>query len=375
MNQATNNERGVALLAAIVAIVLIGSLMTAAAASSILEFRMATNGRRMVQAFSTAEYGLIDVVTNWDQLTYNVLATYDSSYVTDTTPAGTGIYEGYVKRLSDEVFLVKVAGRDTYGGSVQQLGSLVRLTPININVSSALTTQGPTTIGGSATLSGNDAMPSGWSDCPPLESGMSGIATSDTSNLTLQGSCSDGSCIAGSPNINEDTAVADSTFFDYGDAMWDDLVKAANKILTPGTYTGVQPSYSGGNCNTSDPKNWGDPLDQTSNCAMYFPVIYVNGNLNVNGDYGQGFLLVDGDLSVQGGFEFFGIVIVKGAISTTGTGGHFNGSVMAANVNLDASKVLGNASVNFSSCSIDKAIKFAATATPLTSRNWFQVYF
>src|SRR5207245_6912787 len=36
------------------------------------------------------------------------------------------------------------------------------------------------------------------------------------------------------------------------------------------------------------------------------------------------------DISVQGGFEWFGPVIALGHVTTQGTGGHFNGGVMAA---------------------------------------------
>ena len=57
---------------------------------------------------------------------------------------------------------------------------------------------------------------------------------------------------------------------------------------------------------------------------------------------------MEGDLSVQGGAEFYGPVIVKGSLKTAGTGGHFNGGVLAANVDLEQSSFLGNGVVNFS---------------------------
>ena len=88
--------------------------------------------------------------------------------------------------------------------------------------------------------------------------------------------------------------------------------------------------------------NWGDPFTPTSPCFSRFPIIHAQAGLTINGELGQGILLVEGDLAVQGGFEFFGIVMVRGKLKTNGTGGHFNGAVMAANVDLDDNTVIGD---------------------------------
>ena len=98
------------------------------------------------------------------------------------------------------------------------------------------------------------------------------------------------------------------------------------------------------------------------------------GDLKITGGEGQGILLVDGDLSVQGGAEFFGPVIVKGSLKTAATGGHFNGGVMAANVDLEQSTLLGNAVVNFSSCALTKALAGAATPVFVARRSWTELY-
>jgi hypothetical protein len=168
----------------------------------------------------------------------------------------------------------------------------------------------------------------GWGGCPP-DSSLSGLRLPSMSDLQTVGGCSGASCISGDPPVQADPTINDSTFFDYGDVDWESLVAMATKVLPPGTYTGVQPSFSGTECRTSDPKNWGDPITPSSACGSYFPITYIAGNANINGNYGQGMLLIDGDLSVQGGFQFYGVVIVREALKTTGTGGHFNGAVLA----------------------------------------------
>ena len=97
-------------------------------------------------------------------------------------------------------------------------------------------------------------------------------------------------------------------------------------------------------------------------------------DLKITGGVGQGIMLVEGDLSVQGGAQFFGPVIVKGSLKTAGTGGHFNGGVMAANVDLEQSTLLGNAVINYSSCALNRAL--AGTATPIfvARRSWTELY-
>src|SRR5205814_7090438 len=103
-----------------------------------------------------------------------------------------------------------------------------------------------------------------------------------------------------------------------------------------GTYNGIGPVISGTTCVTSNSSNWGDPLTPATPCASYFPIIRFQGVstavTKLTGGFGQGILIVDGDLEVSGGFQFFGPVIVRGHFKTTGTGGHFNGGVIAADV-------------------------------------------
>jgi hypothetical protein len=126
--------------------------------------------------------------------------------------------------------------------------------------------------------------------------------------------------------------------------------------------------------------NWGDPYRNTpaGACETYFPIVYISDSTattNISGGYGQGVLLVDGDLVVNGGFEWYGPVIVKGHLSTQGTGGHFNGAVMAADVDLEKNDLLGNALVTYSSCAVADAMIGAAIPKKLTQRSWAEMYY
>ncbi len=89
---------------------------------------------------------------------------------------------------------------------------------------------------------------------------------------------------------------------------------------------------------------------------------------------GQGIVVIEGNLRVQGGFEFYGIILVRGTLETAGTGGHFNGAVLAANVSLDDNVALGDALVNYSSCAVARALRAGTMGAPIRSRGWMQAF-
>jgi hypothetical protein len=150
----------------------------------------------------------------------------------------------------------------------------------------------------------------------------------------------------------------------------------ATRTVAPGTYTGLAPSLSGANCNTASSSNWGEPYEVSlfPACRTFFPIIYSTGDIHISGGRGQGILLVNGDLELTGGFEFDGVVIVRGNVRTTGTGNHITGGLMASNVDLDDDAVLGNAVLRYSSCSINRVASSSSPGAQLKSRGWLQVY-
>jgi hypothetical protein len=93
---------------------------------------------------------------------------------------------------------------------------------------------------------------------------------------------------------------------------------------------------------------------------------------------GQGILLVDEDLKLNGGYEFYGIVIVMGKLEG-GNGGAkiYGGTIVRGGANLDnPSEVQGNPVVNLSSCAIERAVQnndAFAFAKRISSRSWFDL--
>lgn len=159
---------------------------------------------------------------------------------------------------------------------------------------------------------------------------------------------------------------------------------------------GGQPAWSGGKPNSSNPRpdklNWGCPLklyqvfDPGRACAAdgdedYYPVVAVQGDLAVTGDHGQGMLIVLGDLDITGKFFFSGIVVVTGQTFVRGSGGdsRIDGALIAlgdvALCNPDNSgsstctstsgtgdsgedtEFLGNSKILYNTCTVDAATK------------------
>ena len=144
----------------------------------------------------------------------------------------------------------------------------------------------------------------------------------------------------------------------------------------------VAPSLAGsaGRCNAADSLNWGEPhrsgTGYVSACAARFPIIYGSGaRLRLTGGRGQGLLLVEGNLEVDGGFEFTGLIIARGGIRLSGRDNRITGAVLAQGAGLDGgTSIGGGTTLQYSSCAVGKALQAAASAEPLTQRSWVQIY-
>jgi hypothetical protein len=372
---AKSRERGFALAVAIFALVIIAALITGIFFAARQEMKIGENSLSAQRAFNAADAGISTAIANWD-MSWNQLATNATASFNGSLPGGTGSYTGTVRRLNNELYFVQVTGTDNHNLATRTLGALSRLLIMQMSMRGAITTAGQMKIGGSSFIDGVDTNPSGWA-CPATSDTVPGIATSDSADITTSG-CGGYSCIQGDPKILNDTTINDSTFLQFGDLNFDDLVSMATKVYGGdyGPASDFAPVGTSTTCNTSVMDNWGDPMVPASvaGCSNYFPIIYVNGNFKATGGYGQGILIVNGDVSVQGGWQFFGPVIVKGTINTQGTGGHFNGGVLAANINLDQDVILGNAIVTYSSCALFKALQANTPGRWLRQRSWVDLF-
>jgi len=402
MKHVVQNERGMALAIAIVALVIVGALIAGAFFSGTQEQRVAENVRRVQASFGVAEEGVYDIIRTWDsttagvsnKLTYAGLYPYPAhpqaqdevTYQRKTSRSKTGSYSGSVYKFNDQLYLIDMSAQDTMslagrirgGGASQRLGLLARIRPLQLNTQAAVTSGGSNVVVGSASIDGNDHLPTSWAGCPPLDSAKAGIRTQSDGSVTASGHPT----ILGNPPTLKDPTLTDSSFTHYGDVTYAQLAASATITLPAQNFSSsIGPVVVGTTCNTTVQTNWGSPTDPTGACGGYFPIIHITGNGSViNGQEGQGVLLVDGSLDVQGGFQFFGIVIIKGSIKTSGGGGtpaHFWGTVMVqdtAQFTDTTNNITGGANLLYSKCAIIKALSKTGVAGMMRSRGWVQLY-
>lgn len=384
MNSVRQNERGIALAVAIFALVIIGALVAGAFFAGTQEQRVAENSRRMQQSFGLAEVGVGQRVATWNPLTDNVTPIWPGGSITVAdAPSVSGVYGGRVLKLNANLYLIDITAQDSVsrsgrlrasGGARQRIGLLTRIKPLQIDIQASLTTQGGANLTGSAAVDGGDHTPPGWVDCGPVDSTKAGIRVNGP--VTTGGSAT----VDGDPPVMQDPSLSDSTFTKFGDVTYAQLAARATLVVQPANIQ-TAPSLNGdGTCDTNDFRNWGDGVNQNAPCSNYFPIIYVpgaNGSTTLNGTQGQGILLIDGDLTVQGSYEWFGIVIVRGSLKTAGGGStdaHFWGGVMAQNADLDLQNLSGKATLNFSKCAILQALQATQPVVPMVSRGWAQLF-
>src|SRR5436190_10497844 len=397
MRHVLKNERGIALAIAIVALVVVGALIAGALFAAMQEQRVSENVRRVMAAFGVAEEGVYDIIRDWDKNSAAYAALYPfpadspatSSVVIDRKPSAskTGSYSGTLFKLNDQLYLVDVtaqdnmsfAGRIRGGGASQRLGLLVRVKPLTLGPPAALTSGGANVLGGNATINGNDQIPTVWTGCGPTDSAGAGVRTQTNDTVRFTGHPT----VVGSPPVLKDPTLADSAFSVYGSMTYAQLAKQADITLpAQNLSTTVGPLLSGGRCDTSVPTNWGSPSDPAGPCGQYFPIIHITGTgAAISGQEGQGVLLVDGSLDVQGGFQFFGVVVIKGKLRTSGGGGgnpaHFWGAMLvqdAVELADTTNTIVGNANILYSKCAITKALDKAGAGAMMRSRGWVQLY-
>lgn len=369
-----NRRDGFALPVALLAIMVIGAIVTGGFYASSQESRISTSTDLGNQAFYVAEYGLEEAIGTWgnDNLTaVDTVATLDPEQVS-SGGSNLGSYQLTVRRLSSQLYLVTSTGTVQAGRrtATREVGSLLRVTTAEPPYPSALAVYGGINVAGNAQIRGDDT---GGPGCAPGDT-VAGVTAIDSSYVTEQGKPGK---IMGDPAIAVDSNLDTTGLSNFGSMNVQDLIDQANIIYPDGQReNGMGPSTtvdSAGNtvCNTNDSGNWGDPSG-TGPCGDYMPIIHAQGDMRLQTGTGQGILIVEGDLRLTGNMDFYGLVIVKGSLFTAGTGNHIEGSVMVmGDGDLDTeSTTTGNSLVQYSRCRVDRSFNSMLRPQPLSSRSW-----
>ena len=335
--------RGLALAASVFVLAIMGALVAAAFFAARQELRIGLNSRASLRALAAAEAGLNATIADLSVGIPDSMAVGDSTVFSGSLGSGTGsAYSGTWLRLNNELFLIRAVGSDPTGSARRRLAVLVRLQATERPITAALTTAGPVQVRGSARLDGIDMDPPGW-ECP-----------------------------ARVPDTVPDIAPAGE------DLDWDALVAMAAKtypageVGSPGTLAPVGTATI---CDAASPDNWGEPRRPAAvaGCAGYYPIIYAAGNLRISGGVGQGLLLVAGDLEISGGAEFYGLVVVRGTLRMTGTGGHVVGGVEAGAADLAPGGAASSTGITYSSCALSRVFRQIPGLRRVRERSWAEL--
>jgi hypothetical protein len=341
--------------------------------------RSANRGARLEQAAGAADAGLRWALDSWDVARRDSLpigATDSGLARGDSTPA-----QVYAIRLTSHLYWLAAVGQAGDGSNVEAdrvHHLLVELLRPAVAARAALTSGGSVVAGRSAAIRGEDSPPPAWTDCPP------GDAASAPAVVVPDGALArydDGDPI---PATRFDSSAADpATYRVLGRMDVAALAARADVSLAPGAILSPAPDIAA-DCRSSAgapaQESWGEPArgagareaGGSPGCERYFPVVHATGDLGVAGGRGQGILIVQGRLRIQGPFVFAGIILASGGIDVTGQDVTVYGAVLSAaagGVMWRASGELGR-----SSCAVARASSAAARPYPVPLRGWAELF-
>jgi Tfp pilus assembly protein PilX len=192
--------------------------------------------------------------------------------------------------------------------------------------------------GSSLTVNGNDACGAGTALAP--------IYTKDPATTNLNGSPT----LTGSPSTPQHGAL-DLDIPGYIDSLMANATTTLTEDQNGSTY-GSATNYVTVYSDTNNPPN--------------------NQGLKLQNVTGYGILLVKGDLTLGGGFQWNGLILATGSVTLNGGGGGINiqGLVFTGTSTLTDVTINGGNVIGYDSCKVKKSF----AASPLKVVNWKQSY-
>ncbi len=382
----TRDQRsGFALVAAIFAIVIIGAIVTGGYMVASRQLRIGVSGLAASAGLYSAEAGLHASLAGWEPSVAAELSPGATIPLVSGQLSSGDQYDVWLTRLDaaqdsqTAYYLIRSVGlaRGAHGGR-RHVGLLLRVHyPDSICCDAALTANGEVNLLDAAAISGFDRAPVGWdeADVCPATGGHDrpGAILASGAVVTTE----DPAQLEGDPPLVV-LDPAGSEFLAEARASYGDLEERADNSLPGGLIVdNVQPAVTvGGECRRDAALNWGAPRDPEHPCFEYFPITHAAGDLTIESDgAGQGFLLVDGDLVIRGGFEFFGSVFVLGRLELGGDVS-IHGGVVVLGETEGAVRLTENARVESSSCALGRALEGSnlVRPRPLAQRAWLEIF-
>lgn len=335
---------GFALVIAVFALVLLAVIVAGGYYSAAQEFQIGRSMRTLTTSFYSGEAGVRNVLVSWDPAVYAKLALDDTIRFGPTTVSGGGEYSGLVTRVgapadsAKRYFYIEAAGRPGRAGQGERRqAAMVSAWFPNICCDATVKVVRDIVFspGGSSEIINGDNLdpPPGWSSavCAGLPTdSIPGAAISSTTTISHPAK------IKGSPVASYvDAALNAANVLEFGDYTYADLVsRADHKFVGDHIMYNSQPTLDGsGQCDESNPSNWGEPDNESHPCFDFFPVVHVTGNLVMEGSgSAQGVLLVDGKLEIHGPYNFYGIAVAGDSLHMSGSAYFYGGAIVRGNL-------------------------------------------
>lgn len=324
----SGTRRGIALMSVLYFLVVCALTSTAvlfARRSATRSTTASTNGAQLLAAADGAVYLALGA---WDAGAR--AAQVVGTTVTVAAPPSAGVNTTiYITRVTQRLFSIVGEAHAILGGASRRVNLIVRLPGIS-PAGGALISAVGVTIGRGVRFVDDSACADISATvrlAPSAALTVDSAAPLDTSRLVMR-----------------DSAAADSAvYLQFGGAWWNDLVQRADIRLASDARVTPSPSVVANVCVAND-ANWGDPAVPSSACAPRAPLVYVAGDLTIDGGVGQGALLVDGRLSIAGPFTYSGQIVARRGIETLSDNIAISGSMYAwsASSNVSASRATTN---------------------------------
>jgi hypothetical protein len=379
MRRSLTDERGVAVIAAVVTLVLLGAVVSGSLVLAVRQARGSSGGLQAAAAFYAAEAGLAASLRGWDWEAARAAQPGVPVLLASGELATGETFQAYIARNgSGEAdrahYLVTSTGRANGPHGGRRTVALLLREPLDARwcCGAALTAGSRVSVEGGV-IRGASEDPLGWRPTSEACADSSVLGPGVLAGSGSVGVSSDG-VVEGAPAVQELDKGLDNLIEEI-EVIFEDLAVRSDIELPPGAQLpSLGPLVDGaGGCDTERTGNWGEPLDPDHPCSEYLPVIHSAGDLTIETiGRGQGILLVEGDLAVTGDFEFHGLVIVLGDLQIEN--GRISGTVLAPGRRSTVRVGFGG-QLGLSKCGVRRALRAAKLVSPhpLAQFSWLEI--
>lgn len=105
-------------------------------------------------------------------------------------------------------------------------------------------------------------------------------------------------------------------------------------------------------------------------------IVHVRGDTTIAGGTFSGVIVADGSITVTGPFAVTGLLVARGAISALADGFSLTGAMLAFGANSGSGPTIevAHAVIRFSPCAITTALRLALRPKPVAQRSWAELF-